>query len=81
MEDWNKFVKISGEKNSPIEIGHSVVVDGHVEGKTNAVFTHFHDDHIESFDEVTSSAYHKIYLHTITHEVLIALKNSRKFIV
>jgi len=79
MEDWDKFVNISQEKNSPIEIGNSIVVDGHVHNKKNAVFTHFHDDHISDFDQVTSENYHKIYVHNITHRVLIALQNSRKF--
>tara|TARA_Y100001936_G_scaffold168003_1_gene164199 strand:- start:2739 stop:3809 length:1071 start_codon:yes stop_codon:yes gene_type:complete len=79
MENWNEFVKISEKENSPIEIGHSIVVDGHVEGKKNAVFTHFHEDHIECFDDVTSSSYNQIFLHDITYQVMIALKNSRKF--
>ena len=79
MEDWEKFVKINQKENSPIEIGISIVVDGHLEGKKNAVFTHFHEDHIKSFDDVTNSAYHKIYLHNITYQVMIALQNSRKF--
>ena len=65
LENWKNLVRIGSVKESPIEIGHSIVLDGHVEGKKNSVFTHFHSDHISDFDLVTSNSYEKILLHRI----------------
>ena len=79
LENWKNLVKIDSTKDSPIQIGHSIVVDGHVEGKKNSVFTHFHADHISDFDLVTSKSYEKILLHRITKDVMVALKKPRKF--
>ena len=79
LENWKKLVKIESPKNSPIQIGHSIVVDGHVHGKKNSVFSHFHTDHISDFDLVTSSSYEKILLHRITKDVMVGLKKPRKF--
>ena len=92
MDNWQDYVKIEPPKKEgfgeleesttaslPIQIGHSIVVDGHVKGKTTAVFTHFHTDHIANIDSVAGEDYDKILMHPITHKVMIALKSTRKF--
>ena len=92
MDDWQDYVKIESPKKKgfgeleestvtslPIQIGHSIVIDGHVEGKKTAVFTHFHNDHIANLDSVAGEDYDKILMHDITHKVMIALKSTRKF--
>ena len=83
MNDWKNFVNIKSEKNSnenlPIQIGNSIVVDGFIKNKKNAVFTHFHTDHISQIDVVAGEYFHKILLHPITYDVMIALDRTRKF--
>jgi len=92
MDNWQDYVKIESPKKKgfgdfekpatsslPIQIGHSIVVDGHVKGKKTAVFTHFHVDHIADIDFVAGEDYDKILMHDITHKVMVALKSTRKF--
>ena len=82
MIDWKNFVKIEPEKNNenlPIQIGNSIVVDGYLKDKRNAIFTHFHNDHISQIDTVAGGFFHKILLHTITHQVMLALDRTREF--
>ncbi len=92
MDNWQDYVKIESPKKKgfgdfekpttnslPIQIGHSIVIDGHVKGKKTAVFTHFHVDHIAEIDSVAGEDYDKILMHDITHKVMIALKSTRKF--
>jgi len=80
MNDWKNFVKIDGKSrkdNLPIQIGHSIVVDGYIPYKKNAVFTHFHQDHMGDIDDTLS--YDKVLLHPITYNVAIALNSTRKW--
>lgn len=80
MNNWNDFVKIeksSRKDNLPIQIGHSIVVDGYIPNKKNAVFTHFHRDHIADIDDTLG--YDKILLHPITYNVITALNSTRKW--
>jgi len=68
MINWNEFIKIESKShrdNLPIQIGRSIVVDGYIPGKKNAVFTHFHHDHISHIDDTLR--YDKILLHPITY--------------
>ena len=42
LNNWKNYAKIIGkedEKNLPIQLGNSIVVDGYVPGKKNGVFT------------------------------------------
>ena len=80
MYNWNDFVKIESKTRKddlPIQIGRSIVIDGYISGKKNAVFTHFHHDHIKNIDDALK--YDKILVHLITYKVAIALKSTRKF--
>ena len=57
----------------PITIGHSIVCDGWVTGKTTAVFTHFHEDHTWNIGRTLSNCHH-ILLTEPTYLALRALK-------
>lgn len=80
MDNWNDFVKIESktrQNNIPIQIGNSIVIDGYVPHKKNAVFTHFHYDHMDDIESTLD--FHKIFLHPVTYKVAVALKSSRKW--
>lgn len=80
MFDWKKYVTIESKKQKddlPIQIGNSIVVDGYLPDKKNAVFTHFHHDHMARIDDALD--YDKILVHQYTYDVAIALKRTRKF--
>lgn len=47
IEDPLRYVDV--DPNGSILIGNSIVCDGYVEGRTNAVFTHIHSDHVQYF--------------------------------
>jgi len=57
----------------PITIGHSIVCDGWVFGKTTAIFTHFHDDHTWNIGRALTNCHH-ILLTEPTYLALRALK-------
>ena len=77
LNNWKNYAKIIGkedEKNLPIQLGNSIVVDGYVPGKKNGIFTHFHADHMKIKDIESATQYDKILFHKITHRVATALK-------
>jgi len=58
----------------PIVMGHSIVCDGYVSGKTTAVFTHFHEDHAWNFNSALRRC-HNVLLTEPTYDAIKALKN------
>jgi len=59
--------------SQPILMGNSIVCDGYVDGKTTAVFTHFHEDHTWNFSNALRKC-HRILLTEPTYLALKALK-------
>jgi len=83
MNNLNKFAEISCNKFSgktdnghpiqqPILLGNSIVCDGYISGKTTAVFTHFHEDHVWDFMSALRNCHH-ILLTEPTYRALKAL--------
>lgn len=69
----NKMWENGKPKWQPIKIGNSIVCDGWAEGKTTAVFSHFHEDHIWNFNRTLTTC-HKILLTETTYQALKAIK-------
>ena len=76
MTYWKKYIDIPPGENSPIQLD-GIVCDGHLESKTVAVITHFHQDHIEDIEKMLTK-YDKILMTHTTFQVLIALKPALK---
>jgi len=57
-----------------ITIGNSIVCDGYHEGKTTAVFSHFHRDHTHNFAR-TLTRCHNVILSKITYDALRMVDN------
>ena len=77
MTYWEKYVEIPHDENSPIRLD-GIVCDGYLEGKTVAVITHFHHDHIKDIEKMLTK-YDKILVTPITFQALIALNSSLEF--
>ena len=85
LTDWKNYAKISGkddEENLPIQLGHSIVADGYVKGKSNGVFSHFHSDHMKIKDIESATSYDKIlfnkfFCHITTFNYLIVFFSSK----
>lgn len=61
--------------DQPIQLGNSIVCDGYVDGKTTAIFTHFHDDHSWNFPNALRKCHHIL----LTETTYLALKALKKF--
>lgn len=79
MTDLEKYMDIKCDqfdpKCCPITLGNSIVCDGHYPGKTTAVFTHFHSDHIKNFSRTIANC-SNILLTKTTFDAIKSLKNA-----
>lgn len=58
----------------PIVMGNSIVCDGYVDGKTTAVFSHFHYDHAWNFSKAMKNCYNVL----VTEPTYLALEAVQK---
>jgi len=80
MDNFENIIDIKVDKFdpkcSPITLGNSIVCDGYFFGKTTAVFTHFHEDHIKNFSRTLANCDHILLTETSLRAVKSILNSN-----